>query len=71
MNKQELQAILDRLPPDAEVYVRVGADDAWPAKARAFESTRLGGAIVLYLEPTEGTHRNFPEGRGVSEIVLE
>lgn len=56
MTKEQLLRILDKFPKGTEIYIRQG-DDAWAAKATAFE-----GENVLYLSPTAGDHRNYPEG---------
>jgi hypothetical protein len=54
MNKNQLQAILAQLPEGADVYVRVGATEAWTCT-----TTILDGVLYVGADP-EGSHRVYP-----------
>lgn len=67
MTKEDMIALLEKLPPGTEIYSRQG-DNAWPAKLRVFQEP----AIVAYITINANDHRNFPEGySGVKEITKE
>lgn len=72
MTKKQLQALLDKLPDNTEVFVRVNHEDCYPAKASAF--TEYSKKTVLYLEAGEaGNHRNYSglylDDRGIKQLV--
>lgn len=57
MKKSQLQGVLSQLADGADVYVRVGASDAWAATATVIDG-------VLYLGPDpEGGHVVYPGDR--------
>lgn len=72
MEKEELIALLEKLPPKTEVFVRAGSyrDDAYAPVLKVFEYQKR--TISAYLDIQRGTHRNYPEGySGAREITAE
>lgn len=69
MTKEELIAILDKVPAGTEIYVR-SADNAWPAQARRFNDD----PPVIYIDIDHSRlddHLNFPEGySGAVEVSV-
>jgi len=64
MNKNELIALLDKVPDDAEIYVCVNGEDCYPAKVNGFYEAAVD-ITVIYFHPKSGTgnHLNFPKER--------
>lgn len=75
MTKEELEAVLAKLPARTEIYVRAGShrDDAYPATFHVFESKGVLETIGFYIDvDSERTdeHRNYPEGySGCKEVT--
>lgn len=71
MTKEELIAILNKLPANSEVYVRQG-DNAWPMIVRAYRySDRVSAYMCIDMKNLDG-HVNYPEGYGgVVQVPLD
>jgi len=61
MDKDELIAILEKLPKGTEVYVR-SDDNAWPARPRLFNNILGVSPFKVFIDLKQGgNHLNFPE----------
>lgn len=71
MTKEELIAILRRLPNGAEVFIRSGSDNAYPPVITAFH-TRTGVSAYIGIDTTQlDGHVNYPAGySGCVEVKL-
>jgi len=66
----ELIEFLKGLPQDAQIYTRVGRDNAWPSIVSAWEDKGTGQNVV-YFDYQAGDHRNFPSERGSKHLATK
>jgi len=64
MKKSQLQGMLSQLSDNADVYVRVGASDAWAATA-----TVIDGVLYLGVD-REGGHMVYPGEQPVAPAAV-